>query len=277
MEFKSSIKIGKLELSNPIMPASGTFGYGIEFASFIDLNKLGAIVTKSLSIDENIGNAPPRISEIENGLINSIGLENIGLNKFIKEVLPKLEKLKTKLIVSFFGKTKEEFVEFVKIADKIERIDAFEANLSCPNVKYNTMHYAKKTDVYDLVSSVRRYATKPLLVKLSPNITDIKEIARASFDAGCDGLVICNTVKGAKYLNGKYFFGGVSGKSLKPIALRLIHEIRSILNVPIIGCGGIFNKNDVLEYLKTGACAVQIGTANFKYPDIMIKLIDNLM
>ena len=273
------IKIGNLTLKNPIMPASGTFGYGVEYIDFIDLNKIGAVVTKGISLHPKIGNPPPRIFEGDGYLMNYIGLENVGVEVFLKEKLPLIERFDTKIIVNFFGNTQDEYCKVANILSKSERIDALEVNISCPNVKKGGIEFGIfPEEVYDLIVKIKNYTDKPLIVKISPQISDIKGVADAIEQAGGDAITAINTIKGLRINieNERYFYGGISGHFLKPIALRIIDELKKSTKLPIIGCGGIKNYEDVKEFIICGAIAVQIGTYNFIEPNTLIKIIEKI-
>ena len=281
MTKNQTVKIGKITLQNPIMPASGCFGYGLEYEDFLDLSKLGAIVTKGTSLEPKQGNPSPRIWETPSGMLNSIGLENPGFKVLVNETLPKLKKYNVPVIVNFFGKTADDYIKFCEEADEIEGIDALEANLSCPNVKEGGISFGTCTKtVNKLVAKMRKKTTKTLIAKLTPNVTDITSIAKAAEDGGADALTCINTLKAMAIdiHTGKpqlaNIFGGLSGPAIKPVAIRCVYEVSQTVKIPVIGCGGISSIDDVHEFLLAGAKAVQIGTANFKDPGILLKLIN---
>jgi len=278
-----SVDLGAIKLSNPVIAASGTFGYGLEFRDFLDLNRLGAFCTKGLSLEPKIGNEGPRVVETPSGMLNAIGLENIGLERFISEKLPLLHDFRTKIFVNFFGKTIKECAEMARALDEVERIDGIELNVSCPNVSEGGTYFSSKPEIlYDVVSSVRKASNKFLIVKLPPNLENICEIGKAAEDAGANALSLINTLTGLIYnLETKKPYlgnvtGGLSGPAIKPIALRMVHDVSKEVSLPIIGIGGIKSTEDVLEFLLAGARAVQIGTANYFDPKITVKIIDGL-
>jgi len=277
------IDIGGLELKNPVMTASGTFGYGREFADLIDLNRLGAIIVKGLSLEPSKGNPPLRIVETRCGMLNAIGLENVGLEAFVKEKIPFLQKLATPTLVNIYGRTKEEYAELAARLEDIEAISGIEVNISCPNVKAGGAAFgAYPQTAAEVVRAVRSKTTKPLVVKLSPNVTDIAEIARSVEAAGADSVSLINTITGMaidiesrrpKLAN---ITGGLSGPAIKPIALRMVWQVAQSVKIPVIGVGGIMNAKDALEFLIAGAAAVQIGTANFINPRATLDVIEGI-
>lgn len=278
-----SVSLPGLNLKNPIIPASGTFGYGREFAMIYDLGVLGGFVTKSVTLDARIGNAQPRIGEAPSGMLNAIGLENKGVEFVRLREVPFLEKQNTEVIVSIAGSSVEEYGEVVSHLTGLDCIKAFELNISCPNVAHGGMAIGTDPEaVAMVVRMVKQVADKPVYVKLSPNVTDIVKIAQAAEQAGADGLVLINTLMGlrmdlrtAKPLLGNVT-GGLSGPAIKPIALRMVYQVAQNVNIPIIGCGGISNAEDVLEFLYAGASAVEVGTANLIDPWACPKIIDQL-
>ncbi len=279
-----SVKIGNMILNNPIMPASGTFGYGEEYKDFFDLNTLGAVVTKGLSIDPKAGNLPPRIYEGERFLINSIGLENIGIERFISEKLPFLKNIKCPTIVNFFGNSEEQYYKIAEKLNFIDEIDGVEVNVSCPNVKKGGIEFGLDEKLlFNITKNLRSIIEKKaLIVKLSPISSDIISLSKACQEGGADGLTMSNTLKGLSVDSDKMLFnignkiGGISGPLLKPLNLRIIYEVRKFTDIPIIGVGGISNLKDALDYFAVGADAVQVGTANFSTPDIMHQIICQL-
>jgi dihydroorotate dehydrogenase (NAD+) catalytic subunit len=268
-----SVNIAGISLRNPVMTASGTFGYGEEFSEYVDLKKIGAIVTKGLSIKPRAGNPMPRIVETPGGMLNAIGLQNVGIEKFIEEKIPFLRKVSTPIIVNFFGNTVEEYAALAERLDVIPEVAGIEVNISCPNVKHGGIVFGtdpKSARV--VVSAVRSATSKPLIVKLSPNVTDIVTMASACAEAGADALSLINTITGmAIDLKSRRpalanVTGGLSGPAIKPIALRMVWQVSKAVKLPIIGIGGITTATDALEFLLAGATAVQVGTANFMSP-----------
>ncbi len=278
-----TVKLGSLILNNPVIAASGTFGYGLEYSSFVDLNAIGGFSTKGLSLKPKVGNPVPRVIETSSGMLNAIGLENIGLEAFLSEKLPLLKNFNTRIIVNFFGDTTHEYVEMAKALSAVERIDALEMNVSCPNVEKGGMQFSTDPDILmDVVSSVRKVTQKFLIVKLSPNVTDITLLARVAESAGADALSVCNTFvgmaidlkTGRPYLANKT--GGLSGPAVKPLALNLVYQTVRAVQIPVIGIGGITSGEDAVEFLMAGAKAVQIGTANFIDPASTLKVISGI-
>jgi dihydroorotate dehydrogenase (NAD+) catalytic subunit len=277
------VNVGPLELQNPVMPAAGTFGYGEEYASLIDLNKLGAIVTKGISLAPQQGNPPPRIWEIQGGMLNSIGLHNVGLEAFAQEKLPFLRQYTTPIIVNFFGYTNHEYVEVAQRMSDLEGIAALEANLSCPNIKKGGIHFGSNAQsVANITKVLKKSTSLPLIIKLSSQVSDIKEIVRAAEGEGAQAITLINSVPAMAVdldlmkpiLGG--ITGGLSGPAIKPIALKAVWEATSAVKIPIIGVGGIMNYRDALEFLVVGATAVQVGTANFSNPRTMVEIIEGL-
>jgi dihydroorotate dehydrogenase (NAD+) catalytic subunit len=282
-EIDLSVKLGALHLANPVLAASGTFGYGLEYEPFVDLNRLGGFATKGLSLKPKIGNAVPRMIETAAGMLNAIGLENIGLEKFRLEKMPRLSAFQTKILVNFFGDTVDEYVAMASALSELDRVDALEMNISCPNVEEGGMLFSSDpANVRQVVEKTRQATDKFLIVKLSPNVTDICEIALAAEDAGADALSVINTCVGMAidletrkpYLANRT--GGLSGPAIKPIALNMVHRVSGAVKIPVIGIGGIASTEDALEFLLAGASAIQIGTANFTDPKITMKVIDGL-
>ena len=276
------VKVGRLELKNPVLVASGTFGYGEEYASLIDLNQLGGIVVKGTSLKPKIGNPPPRLAEVSCGLLNAIGLENIGVEQFIQEKLPFLKKFDTKIIVNIFGFSIDEYAALAEILDTTG-IDALEVNVSCPNIKTGGEVFATDPKMVAQITQVVCQRTHlPVFVKLSPQVTDIVAIAKAAMDAGADGVSLINSfpAMGVDVFTRKpklgNITGGLSGPCLKPIALKMVWDIVRNLNIPVIGIGGITNFEDALEYLIVGAKAIQIGSANFLNPQVSIEVIKGI-
>ena len=275
--------LGGIELRNPVMTASGTFGYAREFERLIDLNRLGAIVVKGLSLQPTKGNPPPRIVETPCGMLNAIGLENVGVEAFIKYKLPFLRTLSPPIFANIYGKSIEEYAELAGRLDEQEAIAGVEVNISCPNVKAGGLAFGgEPQSAFNVVKAVREKTTKHLIVKLSPNVTDITVIARAVEEAGADSLSLINTITGMaidletrrpKIAN---ITGGLSGPAIKPVALRMVWQVVQATKIPVIGIGGIITAKDALEFLVAGAAAVQIGTANFINPKATIDIIDSI-
>ena len=282
--MKLEVFIGKLKLANPIMTASGTFGYGGEYAEFIDLNRLGAVVVKGLSLKPKEGNPTPRIVETPSGMLNSIGLQNIGIESFIKEKMPFLRQFSTKVIVNFFGDTTEEYVEAAERLSCVDGVHGLEMNISCPNKQAGWSIFGTDPKVtHDVVTAVRKKTGLPLIVKLSPNVTDIAMMARVAEDAGADAVSVINTLTGMaidihtrkpKLANVR---GGLSGPAIKPVAVRMVYEVKQAVKIPIIGLGGIMNADDAIEFIIAGATAVAVGTANFINPMATMEILDGMI
>ncbi len=278
-----SVDLGFLKLKNPIIAASGTFGYGQEFEPFIDLNQLGGLVIKGLYFSPRQGNPPPRLAETHAGLLNSVGLQGIGVQRFSEEILPHLQKYKTSLIVNVCGEDEEEYARVVDFLNNKPGLAAYELNISCPNVKKGGLCPALKADsTYSLVKLVKRVSSRPLITKLSPNVTDIQEIALSAQEAGSDAVSLVNTflamaidpeTRKPRLAN---VLGGLSGPAIKPIALRMVYQTACCLQIPVIGLGGIFSGSDALEFLIAGARAVEVGTANMIDPEATVKIIKEL-
>jgi dihydroorotate dehydrogenase (NAD+) catalytic subunit len=276
-------QIGGLKLQNPVMTASGTFGYAREFDHLMDLNRLGGIIVKGLSLLPAKGNPPPRIVETSCGMINAIGLENVGIEGFITDKLPFLKDLVPPTIVNIYGKIEEEYTQLAARIDDVEAIAGIEVNISCPNVKAGGMAFGVDPQAaYSVIRAVRDQTSKPVIVKLSPNVTDITEIARAVEEAGADCISLINTItamaidintRRPKIAN---IIGGLSGPAIKPVALRMVWQVAQICKIPIIGVGGIITAEDALEFLIAGASAIQVGTANFINPRATTDIIDGI-
>ena len=285
MELQPDLKvdIGGVPLKNPVMTASGTFGYAKEFAPLIDLRQLGGIVVKGLSLEPAKGNPPPRIFETASGMLNAIGLENVGLNCFIEEKLPFLETLQTPVIANIYGKTEQEYAELARRVGAVETISALEVNISCPNVKQGGVAFGADGDsAAAVVTAVRKATQKPVIVKLSPNVSDIVQIARQVEDAGADGLSLINTITGmaidihTRKPRLANITGGLSGPAIKPIAVRMVWQTSQAVSIPIIGIGGIMTAEDALEFMIAGATAIQVGTANFVNPQAPLEIITGI-
>ena len=276
------VSIGNITFNNPIWVASGTFGYGTEAPELIDVNKLGAIVTKSITRQPREGNPPPRIVETPSGMINSIGLANIGVEKYIKEMLPIYEDLSTKIIMNIAGTDISEYVEILELMEShSSNITGYEINISCPNVKKGGMEFGVDCDMTSkLTEELRKITDRLLIMKLSPNVSDIVSIGKACQDAGADAVSAINTVVGmsidAKSGKSNIFttYGGLSGPAIKPIGLAAVNKLYNSLSIPIIGMGGIVSSSDVAEYILAGSTSVQVGTANFRNPGTGEDLID---
>ena len=280
-----SIELLGIKFKNPVWVASGTFGYGLEAREIYDLSKLGAVVTKGISLRPRLGNEPPRIVETPCGMLNSIGLQNPGVEKFLKELYPEIERIDTHFIVNVFGETEDEYVEVCRALESAEKVVAYELNVSCPNVKKGGILFGHDPVILgSLVEKVKKNIRKPLLVKLSPNVTDITEFARVCIDSGADGLVLINTLMGMKINVHKEKpelstgTGGLSGPAILPIAVRMIWQTfeRFGHRIPIVGVGGITTYEDALEHVYAGASAVQVGTANFYDPLAPLKVIEGI-
>lgn len=281
-EIDMTIALGNLKLKNPIMTASGTFGFGREYEDFIDISKLGAIVVKGLTLEPRKGNKGPRIAETPSGILNSIGLENPGIEHFVNVELPYLKEKGVKVIANIAGNTIEDYCEIARILNKTD-CDAVEMNISCPNVKQGGVAFGTNKDtVCRITAEVRKELSKPLIVKLSPNVTDIKEMAISAEKGGADCISMINTLLGmavdikTRRPILRNNVGGLSGPAIKPIALRMIWEVSQVVDIPIIGMGGIMSITDVIEFLLVGASAVAVGTGNFINPGLSIELIEQL-
>jgi len=281
---KLETEIAGIKMKNPVMVASGTFGFGKEYAEYIDLNKLGAIVTKSITLKPREGNPPPRLVETPAGMLNSIGLENPGIEGFLAEELHFLAKFDTPIIVNIAGETVEEYAELAKILSREPTVKGLEINISCPNVKKGGMSFGVDPKLTaEVIAQVRKSALSlPIIAKLTPNVTDITVIAKAAVEAGADALSAINTVLGMAIdlETGRSrlgtLTGGLSGPAIKPIALRMVYEISHTVNVPVIGIGGIVSGQDAYEFILAGAKAVQVGTANFIDVEAPLKIIKEL-
>ncbi|MBN1405825.1 MAG: dihydroorotate dehydrogenase [Candidatus Omnitrophica bacterium] len=277
-----SVKIGKMKLANPIMVASGTFGYAEEFKNITDLKQIGAIITKSITVKPRQGNPPPRLWETTAGLLNAIGLQNEGIDSFIKNRLPFLRSTGTSVIVSIAGETVN---EYAYLAEKLDTpgVSALEINISCPNVKKDCRLFAQdKTTAASVVKAVRKSTKKTIITKLSPEVTDVCEIARAVEKAGSDAISVINTIRGiAVDINTQKprlanITGGLSGPAIKPIALRIVWETKEAVSIPVVGIGGIMTASDAIEFLLCGSSAVQIGTANFVNPKVSLLVLKGI-
>ena len=275
--------LGPLTLANPLINASGTFGYGVEYAGFVDVARLGGVSVKGISLQPRPGNIPPRTCETSAGMLNSIGLANIGVDAFLNDTMPQLRKLGVTVIVNTFATSIEDFVELATRFDDVAGIAALELNISCPNVHAGGMHFGVSSKAAAEVTGAVRAVTKlPLMVKLSPEAGDIGEVARGVESAGADIITMINTIRGMvidvdrqRPMLGQKM-GGLSGPALKPLAVRMVYEVYQQLSIPIIGMGGISSLRDVLEFMLAGSAAVQVGTANYAEPGISVRLIEEL-
>jgi dihydroorotate dehydrogenase (NAD+) catalytic subunit len=278
-----SVRIGSLTLKNPLLAASGCFGYGVEYADVVDLSSLGGVVSKGLFLTEREGHPAPRIVETPAGMVNAIGLQGIGVRRFVDEKLSELRARKATVVVNVCGTTLDEYVEVSRILSDAEGVDAIELNISCPNIKEGGIQFGcSLSGTFDVVSAVRKVTRLPVVPKLTPNVTDVASFARAAEDGGADAVSLVNTflamvidveTRRPKISN---IVGGLSGPAIRPIAVRMVYECRQAVKIPIIGMGGIADARDALEFMIAGATAVQVGTANFVDPFIWSKLLDGM-
>jgi dihydroorotate dehydrogenase (NAD+) catalytic subunit len=278
-----SVEIGTLRLRNPLMAASGCYGYGVEYADVIDLASLGAVVSKGLFLAPREGHPPPRIVETPSGMLNAIGLQGIGVRRYIDEKLPELRRLGATNVVNICGSTLDEYVELARILSDVDGVHALELNISCPNIKEGGITFGCSLDgTFDVVSAVKKATRLPVIPKLTPNVTDVGSIARAAEEAGADAVSLVNTflamaidveTRRPKLSN---IVGGLSGPAIRPIAVRMVYECRKAVKIPVIGMGGIATADDALEFMIAGAAAVQVGTANFVDPFIWSKLLEGI-
>lgn len=278
-----NVNIGKLELKNPVMTASGTFGYGIEFADLIDLTRLGGIIVKGTTLNPREGNDYPRMAETASGMLNCVGLQNKGAEYFCNHIYPQIKDIDTQMIVNVSGSTPEDYTECAAMIDELPNIPAIELNISCPNVKNGGMAFGVTCEgASNVVRMVRKKYNKTLIVKLSPNVTNIADIARAVEAEGADSVSLINTLMGMsvdierRCSRLSIGTGGLSGPAVKPVALRMVSQVAKAVNIPIVGLGGIMNATDAIEFLMLGATAIEIGTANFIDPTVTIKVIDGI-
>ena len=278
-----SVNIGNLKLSNPVMTASGTFGYGKEFEDFVDLEKIGGIIVKGTTLHRREGNPYPRMAETPMGMLNAVGLQNKGVDYFISEIYPQIKDIRTNMIVNVSGSAIEDYVQTAEKINELENIPAIELNISCPNVKQGGMAFGvTASGAAEVVKAVREVYKKTLIVKLSPNVTDITEIARAVEGSGADSVSLINTLLGMAIDAEKRrpilstVTGGMSGAAVKPIALRMVWQVSKAVKIPVIGLGGIMNWKDAVEFLLAGASAIQIGTANFIDPAVTVKVSEGI-
>lgn len=280
---KLGVNIGKLSLKNPVMTASGTFGYGLEFADFIDLNELGGFIVKGTTLNPREGNDYPRMAETPSGMLNCVGLQNKGVDHFCKEIYPQLEHLDTNVIVNVSGSTLEDYVECASRINALFHVPAIELNISCPNVKAGGMAFGVTPEgAASVVKAVRQAYDKTLIVKLSPNVTSIADIAKAVEAEGADSVSLINTLMGMsidierRKSRLSIGTGGLSGPCVKPVALRMVWQVAQAVNIPIVGLGGIMNATDAIEFIMAGATAIEIGTANFIDPAVTIKVVNGI-
>ncbi len=282
-EVSLDVNIGDLRLKNPVLTASGTFGYGLEFTRFFDISKLGGFCTKGLSLEPMPGSAPERIAETPAGMLNAIGLENVGTEKFLSEKLPSLETYDTHVIANIFGKTIEEFIAIATRLNPYPKVSAYELNISCPNIEQGGIEFGHDRVQTDrVVRAVKRVSDKPVWVKLSPNVTDVSSFALTCEQAGADAVSLVNTFVGMSVdvhrrravLSNRT--GGLSGPAIRPLAVRLVYEVSQAVEIPVIGIGGIGTAQDALEFMLAGATAIQVGTANFHDPLVSIKIVQGL-
>ena len=280
--IQTQVTIAGVTFKNPVMTASGTFGSGMEYSEFVDLNRLGAVVTKGVANVPWVGNPTPRIAETYGGMLNAIGLQNPGVDVFIQRDLPFLKQFDTKVIVNVCGKTVEDYLEVVeKLGD--QPVDMLEINVSCPNVKEGAIAFGQKADcLYDITKQIKKIAKQPIIMKLSPNVTDITEMAKAAEAAGSDALSLINTLTGMKIdIYRKKFAlanktGGLSGPAIKPIAVRMVYQVHKAVSIPIIGMGGISNFEDAIEFMMAGATGVAVGAMNFVNPYATKEVVEGI-
>lgn len=281
--MNTEVKIAGVSFKNPVMTASGTFGSGVEYSEFVDLDKLGAVVTKGVANVPWPGNPTPRVAEVYGGMLNAIGLQNPGIDVFMERDIPFLKKYDTKIIVNVCGKTVEDYVEVVERLGEEPAVAMLEINVSCPNVKEGAIAFGQKADsLFDITSQVKKKAKQPVIMKLSPNVTDITEMAKAAEAAGADALSMINTITGMKIdIHRKKFVlanktGGMSGPAVKPVALRMVYQTAQAVKIPIIGMGGIGSGEDAVEFLLAGATAVAVGAMNFVNPYATVEVVEGI-
>ena len=277
------VKLFGVEFENPVWTASGTFGFGLEYAPYVDLNRIGAVCVKGLSVEPREGNPPPRIWETPCGMLNAIGLQNPGVDHFVENVLPELRKYRCRVIANIYGSTIEEYTAVASALKGVEGVHALELNISCPNVKKGGLAFGvDPVEAARLTEEVKKVSDKPLIVKLSPNVTDIVEIARAVESAGADALSAINTLLGMaidiyrRKPRLKNKFGGLSGPAIKPVAVRMVYQVSRAVSIPVIGIGGISTWEDAVEFFLAGASAVQVGTANFFNPKAAEEIVSGI-
>lgn len=282
-DINMGVKLGNLALKNPVMTASGTFGYGSEFADFVDLNRIGGIIVKGTTLHHREGNPYPRMAETPSGMLNAVGLQNKGVHYFVDHIYPTIKDINPNIIVNVSGSQIEDYIETARIINELDGIPAIELNISCPNVKEGGMAFGVTTaGASEVISAVRRVYDKTLIVKLSPNVTDITEIAKAAEASGADSVSLINTLLGMAVDAEKRkpllstVTGGLSGPAVKPIALRMVWQVSKAVNIPVVGLGGIMNGRDAIEFILAGATAIQLGTANFIDPTVSNRVIDEI-
>ncbi|MBO5180870.1 MAG: dihydroorotate dehydrogenase [Paraprevotella sp.] len=278
-----SVKIAGLELKNPVMTASGTFGYGLEFADFVNLEEIGGIIVKGTTLAHREGNPYPRMAETASGMLNCVGLQNKGVDYFCEHIYPTIKDIRTNMIVNVSGSCPEDYAECASRINALEQIPAIELNISCPNVKQGGMAFGVTTQgAYEVVKAVRDVYHKTLIVKLSPNVTSVADIARSVEDAGADSVSLINTLMGMAIDAEKrrpvlsIATGGLSGPAVKPVALRMVWQVAKAVKIPVVGLGGIMNATDAVEFMLAGASAVEIGTANFIDPAVTVKVVKGI-
>lgn len=281
--MNTKVKIAGVEFKNPVMTASGTFGSGMEYSDFVDLNKLGAVVTKGVANVPWPGNPVPRVAEVYGGMLNAIGLQNPGIDVFVERDLEFLKKYDTKVIVNVCGKSVEDYLEVVERLGDEKRVDMLEINVSCPNVKEGAIAFGQNKDaLYDITEKIKKVAKQPIIMKLSPNVTSISEMAKAAEAAGADAISLINTITGMKIDIYKRKFalanrtGGMSGPAIKPVAVRMVYEASHAVDIPVIGMGGIANAEDAIEFIMAGATAVAVGAMNFHDPYTTEKVVEGI-
>ncbi|HNX12247.1 MAG TPA: dihydroorotate dehydrogenase [Paludibacteraceae bacterium] len=276
-------QLGKLQMKNPVMTASGTFGYGTEYSDFIDLSRIGGIIVKGTTLRERQGNQYPRMAETPSGMLNAVGLQNKGIDYFVNHIYPTLKDIDTNVMINLSGSTIEDYIKTAEIINTLDKIPGIELNISCPNVKEGGMAFGVSClAASQVVAEVRKVYHKELMVKLSPNVTDIAEIAKGVEGAGADSISLINTLLGMA-IDAKTrkpvlstITGGLSGPAVKPIALRMVWQVAKAVKVPVIGLGGIMNATDAIEFMLAGATAIQVGTANFIDPAISVKIVEGI-
>ena len=278
-----SVNIGELQMKNPVMTASGTFGYGEEFSDFIDIARIGGIIVKGTTLHKREGNPYPRMAETPSGMLNAVGLQNKGVDYFVEQIYPRIRDIQTNMIVNVSGSAIEDYVKTAEIINELDKIPAIELNISCPNVKQGGMAFGVTAKgAAEVMKAVRSAYKKTLIVKLSPNVTDITEIARAAEESGADSVSLINTLLGMAVDAERRrpilstVTGGMSGAAVKPIALRMVWQVAKSVNIPVIGLGGIMDWKDAVEFMLAGASAIQIGTANFIDPTVTVKVSDGI-
>ena len=281
--MNTQVTIAGVDFKNPVMTASGTFGSGMEYSEFVDLNRLGAVVTKGVANVPWPGNPTPRVAEVYGGMLNAIGLQNPGIDVFMERDIPFLKQFDTKVIVNVCGKTVEDYVEVVERLGGEEAVSMLEINVSCPNVKEGAIAFGQKADaLFGITQEIKRHAKQPVIMKLSPNVTDITEMAKAAEAAGADALSLINTITGMKIdINRRTFAlanktGGMSGPAIKPVAVRMVYQVANAVKIPVIGMGGIMTAEDALEFILAGATAVSIGAMNFVNPYTTVEVVEGI-